>query len=89
MVELHVQDHISVVLRKDIMSTDNELIWLQIHLPHCKPTLVGCCYRPPNSNVNYMDKICETHDMVTDESKDIFLLSDINTDWVSKNCPLL
>ncbi len=76
------------MLRNDIMITDIELIWLQIHLPHCKPTLVGCCHRPPSSNVNYLDKICETFDMVTDESKDIFLLGDLNIDWFSKNCPL-
>ena len=76
------------MLRKDIMNSDIELIWLQIHLTHCKPTLVGCCYRPPSANVNYLDKICVTLDMVTDESKDIFLLGDLNIDWFSKNCPL-
>ncbi len=75
-----VQRHISVVLRKDIMSTDAELIWLQIYLPYCKPILVGCCCRPPSPNVKYLDRICENVDIVTDENN-----GDLNIDWFSKN----
>lgn len=56
-VAFYVQEHVSAVLWKDIMSTDIERIWLQIHLPHCKPILVGCRYRPPGSNVKYFDRM--------------------------------
>ena len=50
----YLQEHISVVLRK-VMTTDVELIWLQIHCTYSKPILVGCCYRPAGTNVNYLD----------------------------------
>ena len=70
------------------MNTYVELMWLQINLPHSKPFLVGCCYRPPSSNVTNLDGICENLDLVTDENKDIFLLGDLNIDWFSKNWPL-
>lgn len=36
--------------------------------------LVGCCYRPPISNVQYLNILCENMDRVTEENKDIFLL---------------
>lgn len=68
---LYVKDHFHVMLRKVLMNMDIELIWLQILLPHCKPFLVGCCYRPPRVNVTYLDRICDI-DLVTDENKDIF-----------------
>lgn len=65
------------------MSADIEVIWVQVHFPHCKPFLTGCHYRLTTSNVTYLDGTCENVDIVTDESKDIFLLGDLNTDWFS------
>lgn len=84
-VACYVQENISV-LQKDIISTYIELIWLLIHLPYCKPILV-VWYRPLSSNVKYLNRICETLDLVTDESKYIVLLGDQNIDWFYKNSP--
>jgi hypothetical protein len=44
------------------MSNAVEVIWLQVHLPHLKPILVGNCYRPPSVNSQYLDNICEMLD---------------------------
>jgi hypothetical protein len=38
-VAMYVQSHIAVRLREDLMS-DDEVIWIQVNLPHLKPILV-------------------------------------------------
>ena len=72
---------------KILLGTDVEILRLQIHLPYCKSVPAAGFYRPPGANVVYLDRKCENLDIVTDKSKDIFLLCDLNINWFSKNCP--
>ena len=65
-----------------------EVIWLQVHLPHLKPILVGSCYRPPNANSQYLDNVGEMFDNVCDINRDVYFLGDLNIDWLSSSCPL-
>ena len=34
--------------RKDLYQKKLEMVWLGILFPHCKPLLIGSCYRPPD-----------------------------------------
>lgn len=87
-VGIYVQNHIPVKMRYDLMQNSLESIWLQVHLPFTKPLLIGCCYRPPNSNVQHVENICDQLLRVMDEEKETFFLGDLNIDWLSKTCPL-
>jgi hypothetical protein len=53
---VYIQNHIPVKLREDLMLNTVEVIWLQVHLPHLKPILVGSCYRP-SVNSQYLDNV--------------------------------
>ena len=48
-VAIYVQSHIPCKVRHDLMVYSIEILWLQIHLPHIKPIIVGCCYRLYNT----------------------------------------
>lgn len=87
-VAIYIQNHIPVKTRDDLTNTSLESIWLQVHLPNVKPLLVGCCYRPPSSNVQYVDDICDMLQRVVDEDKEIYFLGDLNIDWLSNTCAL-
>lgn len=87
-VAFYIREHFGVLLREDLMNSYIEDIWVEISVPHCKPILAGCCYRPPSANLQYLDRICESMNRVTDENKAIFLLGDFNIDWMAKNCSL-
>jgi hypothetical protein len=63
--------NIPVKLREYIMSNAVEVIWLQIHLPHLKPIIVGRSYRP-SANSLYLDYMCEMLDHVCDINRGIF-----------------
>lgn len=87
-VAFYVQSHLPVRVREDLGSIGVEVIWLQIQLPHLKPVLIGCCYRPPNTTVTYLEQICEMLDRVCDGHYEIYFMGDLNIDWGSRNCAL-
>jgi hypothetical protein len=62
----YIKNHISVKLREDLLLNTVEVIWLQVHLPHLKPIIVGSCYRPPTANSQYLDNMCEMLEKVCD-----------------------
>ena len=87
-VVVYIQSHILVKLRDDLMLNNVEVIWLQVHLPHLKPILVGSCYRSPSDNSQYLDNMCEMLDNVCDINREVYFLGDLNIYWFSSSCPL-
>lgn len=87
-VAFYVQDHIPVKVRNYLMLCNIEALWVQVHLPHLKPILVGCYYKPPSANIQYLNEICDMFDVVCDEKREIFILGDLNIDWFSPQCPM-
>ncbi len=85
-VAVYIQECIPTKIREDLMNFDIEVLWLQIHLPHLKLILVGCCYRPPSANIKYLDKICQMIDYISVMGQEIYLTGDFNIDWFSQNC---
>ena len=71
-VAVYIQNHIPVKLRYYIMLNTVEVIWLQVHLPHLKPILVGSSYRPPSANSQYLDDMCEMLDKECEINRDMF-----------------
>ena len=70
------------------MSSVIEVLWLQVHLAHLKPFLLGCCYRPPSANSQYLNSVCEMLESVYDVNREVYFLGDLNIDWFSSSCQL-
>lgn len=70
------------------MLCDAEILWLQVHLPHLKPMLIGCCYRPPGSGSQYLDDSGEMFERACDENREIYILGDLNIDFLASKCSL-
>ena len=85
---LYIQRHIPVMLREDLMSSVIEVLWLQVHLTHLKHFLLGCCFRPPSANSQYVNTTCEMPDSVCDVNWEDYFLGDLNIDWFSSSCLL-
>lgn len=87
-VAFYVQSHIPVRVRHDLMSSDIEVLWLQVCLKHLKPILIGGCYRPPSANSWYLDNICAMLDHASSTSHEIYFMGDLNIDWNSSCCSM-
>jgi hypothetical protein len=68
------------MFREELMSSVIEVLWLQVHLTHLKPFLLGCCYRPPGANSQYLNNMCEMLDSVCDVNREVYFLGDQNID---------
>ena len=71
--------------RSDIFHKDLEMVWVEIMLPHCKPFLVGTCYRPPD-NVNFyeiLEQTCVDKDRFMDMEN--IVMGDFNTNTLNKS----
>lgn len=86
-VAIYVQNNIPAKIRQDLMLSSIEILWLQVQFPHHKPMMIGCCYRPPGSIVQYTDDKCHMLLNVTDRHEEIYLLGDFNIDWFT-SCAL-
>lgn len=82
---IYLQEHLLFKVRDDLCVDGIEILWIQIHLPFQQPTLIGCVYRPPNSNISYLNKICESMDLAMNERRDLFVLGDFNIHWESSH----
>lgn len=87
-VAFYVQDQLPVRIREDLGCIGVEALWLEVQLPHIRPIMIGCCYRPPNAPIVCLDRICYMLDRACDLNREIFFLGDLNIDWGSENCPL-
>ena len=85
-VAIYVQNHMPVKTRGDLLTSDIEALWIQIHLPHTKPFLLGCCYRQPSAHVQYLEEICLMLQKDSDCEREIYFLGDLNIDWLSATC---
>jgi hypothetical protein len=74
--------------REDLISNIVEVLWLHVHMPHLKPLLLGCCYRPPSANSQYLDNMCEMLDSICVVNRELYFLADLNIDWLAASCPL-
>lgn len=87
-VAFYIRDHLPVKIRTDVMISDIEALWLQIQMPHTKPLLMACCYRPPSADGAYLDKICDMFDRSSTSGYEVYFMGDMNIDWLSGKCPL-
>lgn len=71
------------VLRDDLIDSNIELIWCEIHMQDNKKILLGLIYRPPNSNVSYFDCLSYSLDKAINEPMPVFLIGDFNIDMLS------
>lgn len=55
---IYVQNHLPSKVCQECMCFNVEALWLQIHLPHLKPVLVGCCSRPPSADSQDFNDEC-------------------------------
>lgn len=72
-VALYIQEDTATVLAEGLMNSNNEILWVRIHIAYSKAALIGCPYRPPSSALCYLDKLCSNMGMACDDGKYVFI----------------
>ena len=50
---IFIKEDLAFNHRKDLYHEKLEMVWVEILFPHCKPLLIGSCYRPPDMSDFY------------------------------------
>ena len=68
--------------RKDLQNK-NEAVWIQINRTRCKPLVVGCLYRPPNTSIDgFLEQFNDSLSKI-DSSYSEIILGDFNIDFLN------
>ena len=83
----YVKENLSFKQISDIHDDEVESIFVEINLPNTKPVAVGTVYHPPDSTVDYVDKIDVLFQKCNSIYDDVYILGDFNLD-INKVCNL-
>ena len=75
-VACYVRDDINFN-QKSFFNSEIENIFIDVLLSKTKPFTVGIFYRPPNKS-NFIEKISDDFSKLNTETKDLFILGDMN-----------
>lgn len=78
-IALYIRNSFPATQCSEFMSDSLESLWVKVHLSHLKPVLIGCCYRPPETDAKYLNDLCVLIDRVADVNGDIFFYLVIQT----------
>ena len=53
----YIKEGIAFKQNTNLLDNDIEAIWIEVNIPKTKPILIGTVYRPPDSHVDYVDKL--------------------------------
>ena len=75
---VYVRNGLNAKRRKDLETNNIPCLWLEIAYINCKPFLVGNIYKPPDSKVEFNDRVEEFIDKVISEDKEYILMGEFN-----------
>ena len=89
-VAMYFSDDLKWKRRTDLETDEIECIWMEVDIFKSKSFLVGYIYRPPDSS-SYLRKdfnknLNEMLTKVNNLSMEMFLLGDINVNYLVKSC---
>lgn len=72
----YIKESIPYTRRSDLEEEAIECIWLQINPSHSKSVLICHLYRPPSSNVSWIDVFDHMMDKATSEDLEVLIMGD-------------
>lgn len=82
----YVRENIPFTVRTDLAANDEELLWIEVTRPKCKPLLVASIYKPPDLNgATFIESLRSGFSNIDSEWYSLMLLGDFNIDQLSKN----
>ena len=84
---LYVRENIPLIVKNDLAANNEELLWIEIHRPKCKPLLIAATYKPLNvKKANFIDSLRDSF-AKSDLEKNGSILMVTQTSTNSKNVP--
>ena len=82
---LYIRENIPLTVKNDLAANNEELLWIEINRPKCKPLLVATTYKPLNvKKANFIDSLRDSFAKTDLEKNGSVLMGDSNIDRLGK-----
>ena len=79
-VVLYIREVHNVTEKAEVVPSELEAVCIEINKPKTKPIIITTIYRPPNSNVDYMNNLECYLNVLDNENKELIVTGDLNCD---------
>ena len=85
-VLFYIRDNIPFTVKKDLATNKEELLWVEINRPKCKPLLIAAAYKPPNvKEANFLETLTNSFAKIDLDKNGLVLMGDFNIDQHGKS----
>ena len=75
---IYVRCHVNYQKRPDLVPNGLEAVCLEVRQANSQSFIISCVYRPPNTHAEVFSKIERFIQLVDNESKEVYILGDLN-----------
>lgn len=80
-VLLYIRDNIPFTVNNELAANNEELLWIEINRPKCKPLLIAAIYKPPNvKEANFLESLSNCSAKIDLDENGLVLMGDFNND---------
>ena len=81
-VLFYINETMNYKLREDLENPLIEAIWIELKIPKSHKTIIICSfYRPPNSNIQYIEHLIDVIDKIDTDTSELVILGDFNINY--------
>ena len=85
-VLFYIRDNIPFTVKKDLATNKEELLWVEINRPKCKPLLIAAAYKPPNmKEANFLETLTNSFAKIDLDKNGLVLIGDFNINQHGKS----
>ena len=82
---IYIRCHVNYENRPDLIPNDLEALCLEIKQANSRSFIISSVYRPPNTTVETFSKIEKLIQLVDNENKEVYILGDLNCNFLDSN----
>ena len=85
-VLLYTRDNIPFTVKNELAANNEELLWIEMNRPKCKPLLIAATYKPPNvKEANFLESLSNSSAKIDLDKNGLVLMGDFNIDQLGKS----
>ena len=85
-VLFYILDNIPLTVKKDLATNKEELLWVEINRPKCKPLLIAAAYKAPNmKEANFLETLTNSFAKIDLDKNGLVLMGDFNINQHGKS----
>ena len=84
-VLFYIRENIPFLIKNELAANSEELLWIEVNRPKCKPLLIAAAYKPIDmKETHFIDSLRNSFANIDFERNGIVLLCDFNIDLLGK-----